>query len=465
MITRNSNIFYLFCFLIFLSGCIEISNVSDKRKNVILFIGDGMGPTTVTAARIFDGQSRGNPGEENFLSFEKFPHVALVKTYNTNQQVADSAGTATAIHSGVKTNAGVIGVGPETTRGSCIDGKKFSVPTIAELSKQRDINIGLVTTARITHATPATLFAHSAERDWESDRSLSEKAKQEGCADIARQFMEFEADGGFEVVLGGGSREFLGSDFGGVRLDDSENLVNRWLSEDTEHRFVENSKQLSNIDPSKQILGLFSSSHMTYMAERELDHSEPTLTEMTLKALEILQKRNQSFYLLVEGGRIDHGHHEGKPGYALLETQEFSRAIKAALELVDLKDTLIMVTADHSHTMTFAGYPTRGNPILGYVVENDSNGVPKDEPVLDAFGNPYTTLAYINGPAAIKSNQDGIFSPGINEIYPSLVGLPSETHGGEDVALYGVGFKSELVSGVIDQNKIFDIIFSALFEE
>mgnify|MGYP000542529342 CR=1 FL=1 len=81
-----------------------------KAKNVILFIGDGMGISTVTAARIYAGQANGTPGEENLLSFEHFPNVALVKTYNTNAQTPDSAGTATAAHSGVKTKAGVIGV-------------------------------------------------------------------------------------------------------------------------------------------------------------------------------------------------------------------------------------------------------------------------------------------------------------------------------------------------------------------
>ena len=104
-------------------GCVEptdsppaSSPAANVARNVILFIGDGMGVSTVTAARIFDGQSLGLSGEEHSLIFETFPHVALVKTYNTNQQVPDSAGTVTAIMSGMKTRAGVIDIGPESHR-------------------------------------------------------------------------------------------------------------------------------------------------------------------------------------------------------------------------------------------------------------------------------------------------------------------------------------------------------------
>src|SRR5210317_272767 len=105
-----------------IAGCTSASNVGDAHRptsNVILFLGDGMGMATITAARIFDGQSRGEPGEENILPFETFPNVALVKTYKTNQQVPDSAGTATAIHTGTKTRAGVINIGPQARRRNC----------------------------------------------------------------------------------------------------------------------------------------------------------------------------------------------------------------------------------------------------------------------------------------------------------------------------------------------------------
>jgi alkaline phosphatase len=449
----------------------DIAGQQAPAKNVILFIGDGMGVSTVTAARIFDGQSRGATGEENVLSFERFPHTALVKTYNTNQQVPDSAGTATAMHSGVKTRAGVIGVGPQTHRRSCAEEKRWSVETMGELAKSRGKALGIVTTARITHATPATVYAHSAERDWESDAFLTAEQIAEGCGDIARQLVEFDVGGGFEIALGGGARAFYGSELGGRRQDSDGNLVAQWQRSGSNRNFVSSRDQLAEISQDEQVLGIFSRSHMTYMAERGDDSTEPTLSEMTAAAIEHLQGRG-GYYLMVEGGRIDHGHHDGKPGYAMLETQEFAEAVSVALEKVDLDETLILVTADHSHVFTLAGYPTRGNPILGLVVENDLSGEPRDAPMLAGDGKPYTSVGYANGPGAIVNEPRPVPETGIDAIAQSLVSQKrvsiegyeygDETHGGEDVALYAIGNGSQCVRGVIEQNLIFDIMTGAL---
>ena len=174
----------------------------NAAKNVILFIGDGMGVSTVTAARIFDGQTKKGLGEENILSFEAFPNLALVKTYNANQQVPDSAGTASAMHTGVKTRAGVLGISGEARRGNCKEALVHVVPTLGELIKGQGKALGIVTTARLTHATPAAVYAHTPERDWEADIDLSSVAKQGGCHSIARQFVDFK--GGVDVAFGGG---------------------------------------------------------------------------------------------------------------------------------------------------------------------------------------------------------------------------------------------------------------------
>ncbi|MAL32017.1 MAG: alkaline phosphatase, partial [Marinobacter sp.] len=135
---------------------------SDKAKNVILFVGDGMGVSTLTAARILEGQRQGRPGEENLLSFESFPFSALVKTYNTDAQVPDSAGTMTAMMSGLKTDAGVLGVDEDVQRGDCSTVAGNEVVTALELAEIKGLSTGVVTTARITHATPAATYAKSA---------------------------------------------------------------------------------------------------------------------------------------------------------------------------------------------------------------------------------------------------------------------------------------------------------------
>lgn len=440
-----------------------------QAKNVILFIGDGMGPSTVTAARIFAGQAEGLAGEEYSLSFERFPHLALVKTYNSNQQVSDSAGTASAILTGHKTRAGVISIGPDARRQNCEEALANPLTTVAEMAHARGLDVGVVTTARITHATPAALYAHSPDRNWESDRYMPESAVTAGCRDIAYQLVN-SAPGILDVVLGGGRREFFGADHGGERLDPQANLVHQWLTGDDHRHYVSTSAELRTLPPQGTVLGLFNSSHMTYIAERSDDSSEPTLTEMTAMAIDRLAG-NEGYFLLVEGGRIDHGHHDGKPGYALLETRELALAVETAMRRVDLSDTLILVTADHSHVFTMSGYPTRGNPILGLVVENDASGEPNDGPTLAADGKPYTTLGYANGINAVSGAPRPVPDTGIDVVYQSMLSIPyteidgsityEETHGGEDVALYAIGAGSENVSGVIEQDVVFDIMMKA----
>lgn len=448
-----------------------VANTATAR-NVILLVGDGMGVATVTAARIFDGQSRGGTGEENVLAFEALPHVALIKTYNTNQQVPDSAGTATAMSSGIKTRAGVIGVGPRARRGHCTEALANALPTLGELAEQRGKATGIVTTSRITHATPAAMYAHSAERDWESDRYMPEDARRGGCRDIAYQLAHFSAGDGLDVVFGGGLREFLGSARGGERPEPASDLIAEWRERSPKRRFISTRSELDSLQPEEQVLGLFADSHFAYVAERPQDSEQPSLAELTVKAIELLSRHEAGYYLMIEGARIDHGHHDGKAGYALLETQEFARAVQAVLDRVDLADTLVLVTADHSHTLTIAGYPTRGNPMLGLVIGNDATGEPNAAPSVAADGEPYATLAYQNGPgAALPRAGRPAPAVGVQALQQALVPILdidlagemtySETHAGEDVAAYAAGPWSHLVGGVLEQHALFHVIVHA----
>src|SRR5690606_23618589 len=128
---------------------------SGKARNLIVFLGDGMGLTTVTAARILEGQRHGVPGEEHALAFEDFPHTALAKTYNTDAQTPDSAGTMTAIASGVKTRIGHVGVGPGVASGDCAGMAGHELLTVLQLAESAGLATGIVTSTRLTHATPA----------------------------------------------------------------------------------------------------------------------------------------------------------------------------------------------------------------------------------------------------------------------------------------------------------------------
>ena len=443
-----------------------VQPITGEARNVILFIGDGMGVATVTAARIFDGQSRGEPGEENTLAFEKLPHLALVKTYNTNQQVPDSAGTATAMLAGIKTRAGVIGIGPEPRRRDCEAYAGHEVESIVDLAERNGKATGIVTTTRITHATPAAAYAHSPERDFESNRYLSAEERLK-CTDIARQLLEFDTGDGIDVVLGGGYGEFVGARKGGLRIGDDEDLIADWLADDPARRFVSSADELEAVEPDGQLLGLFATSHLDYLLDPKRDEGQPTIAAMTMKALDILAERGDGYFLLVEGGRIDHGHHIGRAGFALAEAQAFNEAIARTLARIDPSETLVLVTADHSHVMTIAGYPTRGNPILGHVVQNDEHGEPETTARIAADERPYSTLAYANGPGAVDGKRAEP-STGPMAIQQALVPLidvdrdgnlwPTESHGGEDVALYAAGPWAHLVGGVLEQNAVFHIM-------
>ena len=169
----------------------------------------------------------------------------------------------------------------------------------------------------------------------------------------------------------------------------------------------------------------------------------------------MLQKNRKGFFLIVEGGRIDHGHHAGIAKLALTETIEFSNAIRRAMELVG-SDTLIIVTADHSHTMTMAGYPRRGNPILGFAGKDVNN-------------RPYTTLSYANGSGHrdfAKEDVERDLSNTDTEAFDfkqaAAVPMRVETHGGEDVAVYATGPGSQWINGVMEQNVIFHVMNEAL---
>ena len=477
---------------------LEVNN-KFKAKNVILFVGDGMGVSTLTAARILKGQNAGELGEEGYLTFEEFPHSALVKTYNVDAQTPDSAGTMTAMMSGLKTDVGVIGVDEDIERGNCATVAGNEVVTALELAEIKGLSTGVISTARITHATPAATYAKSADRNWEDVSDMPEDAITAGCTDIADQLVNFESNlearfsgidvDGIEVVMGGGRRHFLPKDEAfnsadavssveGDRTDDRD-LTSEWQQMYENGVYVIDQAGFDAIDTetTERVFGLFNESHMQYEADRANDIAgEPSVAEMTEKAINILDNNDKGFFLMVESGRIDHGHHAGSAYNALTDTLAFEAAVKAAYENTNPEETLILVTADHSHVFTIAGYPKRGNPILGKVVN-----VGSDEPATAADDMPYTTLVYTNGLGhqnlGTETDADAVYAYDANTgrvdltnidttasgyHQEALIPLGSETHAGEDISLHATGPGSQLVQGVVEQNVVFHLINQAL---
>lgn len=436
-----------------------------RPRNVIVFLGDGMGVSTVTAARIYAGQKLGLAGEEHSLSFEAFPHVALVKTYNTDMQVPDSAGTMSAIVTGEKTRAGVLSIAANAPRGDCAAALANPLPTLLEQAEQAGLATGLVSTARITHATPAANYAHSADRNWEDDTGVGAAGLAAGCRDIARQLVELTAGDGVDVIFGGGRANFypkgwVDPEYNKAlgRRSDERNLVEQWLAAAPNRAYAWDTDGFNKLNPdATQVMALFEPSHMQWEANRAKDLAgEPSLAALTEVAIERLANLSADggYYLVVEAGRIDHGHHAGSAYLALEDTLAFDAAIQQALSQVDLQETLILVTADHSHTLTISGYPQRGNPILGKV------RLPNGDLLPDVNGQPYTTLGYANGPGYQKILTDltEVDTEAADYQQRATVPLSIETHAGEDVAAYAIGVGAEKLHGVIEQNALYSLL-------
>ncbi|KFB41527.1 AGAP004578-PA-like protein [Anopheles sinensis] len=424
-------------------------------KNVIIFLGDGLSIPTLAATRVYMG------GEERELSFEAFPYTGLAKTYCINYQVSDSACTAAAILMGVKNNYGTIGVSGHVPLMNCplslLEANRLT--SILKYAQEDGRSTGVVTNTRITHATPAVAYAVAGARYWEDDTEVPE-----GCVDIASQLVRGDIGSNLTVALGGGSRHFypVGTVDGNGepgRRQDGRNLVHEWINDKADRelraQFVHDRAGLLavNADQIERLFGLFSGNHMSYrlLADQQ---REPSLEEMTASALTLLKRNERGFVLLVEGGRIDHAHHDNLAKLALDETVEFHRAVERTVQLMadDAADTLILVTADHSHTLTIGGYPVRGNDIL-------ATG---DFSRLDRM--PFFTLTYANGPSygdhfhetggrrnpadMLHRIRDPAFT------YPAAVPYEDETHGGDDVAVFAQGPWAHVFSGLYEQHVI-----------
>jgi alkaline phosphatase len=219
------------------------------------------------------------------------------------------------------------------------------------------------------------------------------------------------------------------------------------------------------------VLGLFTPDHLSFEHDRK-DEAEPSLPELARFALAKLDagkaaRGGKGYYLMIEGGRIDHAHHASNPYRALKEAQIFSATVAEVLKSVNLDETLVLVTADHSHVLTIAGYPERGNDILGYIKppkgggEGDG-GLSPEGYSLDDRGQPMTTLTYANGPFVSRGLSRTLPPTDPNYLANKTYGTSGESHGGEDVALFAEGPRADLVRGVMEQNLIFHIMAEAL---
>ena len=440
-----------------------------EAKNVIFFLGDGMGPTTITAARIYQYK------EEGQLNMDKLERTARIKTYSNDAQTTDSAPSMAAYMTGVKMNNEVLSMSADTmaiapgrdangnpTINNCLASNGQSVPTILELAKAKGKAVGSITTTELTHATPAATYSHICHRD----------AGYHIAAQLVPGGAGFNAalGSGVDVLMGGGRNFFFpyNAATNTKGRADGRNLLTELVANG--YTVAATKADMAAAPNNKKFIGLYSSkSHLEFDLDRTATPplgegaTQPSLAEMTVKAIDILSQNTNGYFLMVEGGRIDHALHGVNAKRAIVDTIAFDNAIKAAIDKIKLTDptltnTLIVVTADHDHTMTFNGYGKRGNPILD-VTRNYRDG----QPARDADGMTYTTLVFGNGPSRpnLRANLDSATVLADNYLQESGVRLASETHGGGDVKLLATGAGAKIFKGTLDNTRVFGMLKSA----
>lgn len=451
---------------------------SDSPKpaaSVILLVGDGMGPSVIGLAKDY-----ARVIEDRDLWMEKAiseGSLALVQAPALGTLVTDSAAAATAMATGQRTVNGTISLSA--------DGEPLT--TILELAKEDSRGTGLVTTTRLTHATPAAFAAHVADRDAENE--------------IAKQMLASGAD----VMLGGGLRHWIpqdmtASDFaaykGKSKRKDDENLVEQ--AREAGYTFVTNKDELAAAGGANKLLGLFSNTHLPYVLDRRPDDGTnvPSLVEMTEAALDILSKNENGFFLLVEGGRIDHAAHANDAASMMADMLEFDEAVGAAMKFAKKRgSTTVYITADHVTAGPFlaARYSDETGGTV-YPKESDLRKIAEQDASFEAI---LTALSTNPTPARLKelvSKHTGIqltdadvafvfqgeplspfhvIHPRYRQFgYPALalgrvLGLQSNftfvsgEHVGEPVLLIGYGPQAPLATGYIENTEIFKIMNSA----
>lgn len=428
----NRSVRHLIAALVVLAGVgAAVCAAPRPNRSAVLFIGDGMGPAYVTATRVARVGSGGR------LRMDSLPYTALSRTHSADSPVTDSAAAASAMACGQKTANGILCEDATAVYGKT-DGRKLE--SIAVWAKKRGLRVGLVTTTTVTHATPAAFYAQEKDRDNE--------------AGIARQ----AAASGFDLLLGGG-RKFFPAD---VRAE----------AQAAGFTIVETADALraaGGLD--RPILGLFSDGYLPYHPEivaararaagsaagapgggsegagDPASRTAPTIVEMTRFAIDALRRTGQPFFLMVEGGRIDHAGHANWARTLVDETAAFDEAIGYVVDTLDPKTTLVLVTADHE---------TGGLAMNGYPDEKDGIWSPYRDPWGDKDDEPYPVITFSSGPGTKKQTRRP--PHGTDDPRPSGVALGSAAHTGVDVALYAWGAGADRVHGTVENTAIYAIL-------
>ncbi|KAE9418518.1 hypothetical protein Angca_003440 [Angiostrongylus cantonensis] len=400
-------------------------------KNVIVFVGDGMGIATVTSARINKNQRAGRHYLNEPLYFESFQSAGLVKV-----------------------NTGTLGMKP-IVKEKCTNVSELHITDgIVEGALQKGMGVGFVTTTRITHATPAALYAKGVDRNHEFDDATL-KAEVKCTHDIAKQLLSYPASE-FKVMMGGGSGYLMDKSRNGSRSD-GLNVDLKWQKLSDNRRVLRNMLEFDEVSAAanEKLLGIFSPSHLPYYLDELLAGAKtvPLLWEMTSKAIEQLQNEQNGYFLMIEGGMIDIAEHENMMHVAFKEVYDFEEAIRRAREMTDVNETLIIVTADHGHALTLPGYLDSDETIF----ESQFTQVEQRERQKQTE-SWVPAMFFATGPGydSFTGHDDDIDEPHYRQ--PSAILTKFGFHGGEDVGIWADGPFSELFSTSLENTEVAYII-------
>jgi len=434
------------------------SFAAGEAKSVILFIGNGMGPVTLTASRTF------RYGEGGKLMMDMMSRTARVKTYSLDGQTPDAASAMSAYMTGVKARNETLSMDDKTfSKDPCpSSGNGASVPTLLELAIAKGKATGVVTTARLTHATPAAAFAHSCNRTAEYD--IARQAVPDGAGSNSA------LGSGIDVLMGGTSRFWRPIKMTEKGRPDDRDLVAELQGKG--YSYVYDLTSMSKEAPSGKIIGLFDQAdtdakgkvkwvqeHMSYEYDRD-PFKEPSLSQMTSKAIDALTRNTKGYFLVIEGGRIEHALSSGNAKRALADVIAFDDAVRMALAKVDLSNTLIVVTANHDHTIALNGASHLGNDILA-----KSTDIKTKKLSLATDAMPYTSLVFGNGNGPRKAARVDLTkmdtSGDWNYLQEAGLELTSTSRGGGDVTLFASGAGSTAFKGTLENTKVFTLMKTA----
>ena len=442
-----------------------------EARNVIVFVGAGLGPAVITAARV------GRYKEDGALTMDALPYVARLRTPSLDAQTSDSAAAVSAMLTGVKVRNDVVSMdggtrsvgfapGRDPIRNVAgadnrcpANGNGAPSTTLIELAIAKGKATGVVTTSRLTGAGISSAYAHVCHRDAEYEVARQAVPGGVGYNDKLGR--------GVDVLLGGIStywRPFEAAKRVRGRPDGRE-LVGELQARG--YTYVTDLVSL-NAAPSAdgtKIVGLFDfadgdgpwQGEMSHETDRNINR-EPSLGQMTARALDVLMKNPTGYLLVVDAAGIQTALQGGSARRALADTIALDDAVKVAIDKVDLTNTLVVVAGDHATTLAYIGGGRRGSDVLGLQTDPVTG-----KPMTDADGNTYTTLVFGTGPNRPdkRANLDAPTVLQRDYLQESAIKLARGTNSATDVVVYATGVGAERFRGSLDHARVFTLIRSA----